>query len=91
MKKSFRLKNVVSTSRLLELLHLDLFRPTRTTSLGGRKYVLIVVDDFSRFTWVLFLTHKDKAFSSFIKLLKRIMNKKSTTIVSIRSDHGSEF
>ena len=50
MKKSFRLKNVASTSRPLELLHLDLFGPTRTTSLGGSKYGLIVLDDFSRFT-----------------------------------------
>ena len=90
-RKSFRSKNVVSTSRPQELLHLDLFGPTRTTSLGGRKYGLVVVDDFSRFTWVSFLAHKDEAFSSFIKLLKRIMNEKNTTIVSIRSDHGSKF
>ena len=49
------------------------------------------MDDFSRFTWVSFLAHKDETFSSFIKLFKRIMNKKNSTIVSIRSDHGSEF
>ena len=82
---------MVSTSRPLELLHLDLFGPTRTTSLGGNKYGLVVVDDFSRFTWISFLAHKDEKFLSFIKLLKRIMNKKNTMIVSIRSDHGSEF
>ena len=90
-RKSFKSKKVVSTSRPLELLHLDLFRPTRITSLGGSKYGLFVVDDFSRFTWVSFLTHKDETFSSFIKLLKRITNEKNTTIVLIRSDHGSEF
>ena len=50
MRKYFRSKNVVSTSRPLELLHLDLFGPTRTTSLGGKKYGLVVVDDFSKFT-----------------------------------------
>ena len=81
IKRSFRSKNVVSTSRVLELLYLDLFGPTRTTSLGGSKYRLIVVDDFSRFTWVLFLAHKDETFSSFIKLLKIIMNEKNTMIV----------
>ena len=91
MRKSFKSKNIVSTSRPLELLHLDLFGPTRITSLGGSKYRLVVVDDFSRFTWVSFLAHKDETFSSFIKLLKRIMNEKNTTIVSIRSDHGSKF
>ena len=91
MRKSFKSKNIVSTSRPLELLHLDLFGPTRITSLGGSKYRLVVVDDFSRFTWVSFLAHKDETFSSFIKLLKRITNEKNTTIFSIRSDHGSKF
>ena len=51
-RKSFKSKKVVSTSRPLELLYLDLFGPTRTTSLGGSKYGLVVIDDFSRFTWV---------------------------------------
>ena len=72
-------------------MYLNLFGPTRTTSLEGRKYGLVVVDDFSRFIWVSFLAHKDEIFSSFIKLLKRIMNEKNTTIVLIRSDHGSKF
>ena len=72
-------------------MHLDLFGPTRTTSLRGKKYDLVVVDDFSRFTSVSFLAYKDATFSSFIKLLNRIMNEKNTTIVLIRSDHGSEF
>ena len=90
-RRFFKSKNVVSTSTPLELLHLDLFGPTRTTSLGGSKYGLVVVDDFSKFTWVSFLAHKNETFSSFIKLLKRIMNEKKITIVLIRSDHGSKF
>ena len=64
-KKSFKLKNIVSTTRPLELLHMDLFGPTRTINLGGRKYGLVIVDDFSRFTWVMFLDHKDKTFGLF--------------------------
>ena len=47
-------KNLISTNLPLELLHLDLFGPTRTLSLGGNKYGLVIVDDFSRFTWVFF-------------------------------------
>ena len=72
-------------------MYLDLFGLTRTTNLGGSKYGLVVIDDFSRFTWVSFLAHKDETFSSLIKILKRIINEKNTTIVSIRNDHGSEF
>ena len=49
-KSSFYNKNVVSTARPLELLPLDLFEPTRTANLGGTKYGLVIVDDFSRFT-----------------------------------------
>lgn len=46
----FSSKNIVSTSRPLKLLHLDLFDPTRTTSASGKRYGLIVVDDYSRWT-----------------------------------------
>ena len=49
-KSSFRLKNRVSTSRPLELIHMDLFGPTRVASLGGMHYAFILVDDFSKFT-----------------------------------------
>ncbi len=45
-RSSFKSINCVSTSRPLELLHMDLFGPTRTTSLGGNKYGLVIVDDF---------------------------------------------
>ena len=63
-------KNVMSTSRSLQLLHMDLFGPTRTLSVGGKCYGFVVVDDFSRSTWVLFLAHKDEAFHAFEKLSK---------------------
>jgi len=49
-KSSFKLINVVLTTRPLELLHMDLFGPSRTKSLGGNYYDLIIVDDYSRFT-----------------------------------------
>jgi len=55
IKHSFKLKNIVSTSKALELLHMDLFCPSRTMSLGGNYYALVVVDYFSRYTWTLFL------------------------------------
>ena len=45
-------KNIVSTSRPLELLHVDLFGPPSCDSLGGKKYGLFIVDDYSRYTWV---------------------------------------
>jgi len=55
VKNSSKHKNVVSSSRPLELLHMDLFGPLRTMSLGGNYYALVIVDDFSRYTWTLFV------------------------------------
>ena len=42
--------NVVATSRPLELLHVNLMGPTRTESMGGKRYIMVVVDDFSRYS-----------------------------------------
>ena len=60
-------------------------------SFGGNYYALVIVDDYSRFTWTLFLTHKSDVFHAFKKLAKLIQNKKNLNIISIRSDHGGEF
>ena len=55
-------------------MHMDLIGPNRTASLGGCVYCLVMVDDFSRFTWVLFLKNKSDAFSEFAKLMRKIQN-----------------
>jgi len=60
-------------------------------SLSGNYYALVIVDDFSRFTWTLFLESKSDAFSAFKKLVRRLQNTKNNNIGSIRSDHGGEF
>ena len=70
---------------------MDLFGPSRTMSLGGNYYALVIVDDFSRFTWTLFLKSKSDAFSAFKKLARRLQNTKNSNIGLIRSDHGGEF
>lgn len=69
---------------------MDLFGPTRTTSLGGRKYYLVIVDDYSHFTWVIFLTRKHEAFHSFEKLAQKTQNEKGYSITTIRTDHDGD-
>nr|KYP36604.1 Retrovirus-related Pol polyprotein from transposon TNT 1-94 [Cajanus cajan] len=91
VKVSFKPKNIVTTSRPLELLPMDLFGPSRTMSFGGSYYGLVLVDDFSRYTWTLFLAHKSDTFGVFRKFVKLIQNKKNLKIVSIRSEHGKKF
>jgi hypothetical protein len=53
-------KNIMTTDRALELLHLDLFGPIAYISIDGSKYCLVIVDDYSRFTWVFFLQEKSQ-------------------------------
>ena len=61
VRNSFKSKNLISTSRPLELLHVDLFGPMDVLSMGGKSYGFVIVDDYSRFPWVYFLAYKDKA------------------------------
>lgn len=91
IKSSFKSINDISTSSPLELLHMDLFGPSRTLSLGGKRYVFVIIDDFSRFTWVIFLRHKSDCFTEFAKFCKLIQKQTSKSIIRIRSDHGGEF
>ena len=64
---------------------------TKFTRLAGNLHALVVVDDYSRFTWTLFLAHKNDAYIAFKKLAKVLQNENGCCIKSIRSDHGGEF
>ncbi|GJT29085.1 retrovirus-related pol polyprotein from transposon TNT 1-94 [Tanacetum coccineum] len=88
---SHKAKNIVSTTRCLELLHMDLFGPSTVRSYGGNRYTLVIVDDYSRYTWTRFLKNKTEAFDQFEIFSKKIQNQLGCTIVSIRTDHGREF
>ncbi|XP_066159889.1 uncharacterized protein [Oryza sativa Japonica Group] len=78
-------KNVMTTTRLLELLHMDLFGPIAYLSIGGNKYGLVIVDDFSRFTWVFFLHDKSETQAIFKKFARRAQNEFDLKINKARS------
>nr|GEV20470.1 retrovirus-related Pol polyprotein from transposon TNT 1-94 [Tanacetum cinerariifolium] len=88
---SHKAKNIVSTTRCLELLHMDLFGPSVVRSYRGNRYTLVIVDDYSRYTWTRFLKDKTEVFYQFEIFSKKIQNQLGCTIVSIRSNHGIEF
>ncbi|GKB15740.1 retrovirus-related pol polyprotein from transposon TNT 1-94 [Tanacetum coccineum] len=90
-KQAHKAKNIVSTTRCLELLHMDLFGPSAVQSYGGNRYTLVIVDDYSRYTWTRFLKDKIEAFDQLEIFSKKIQNQLGCTIVSIRTDHGREF
>nr|GEX16895.1 integrase, catalytic region, zinc finger, CCHC-type, peptidase aspartic, catalytic [Tanacetum cinerariifolium] len=74
----------------LYLLHMDLCGPMRVASINGKKYILVIVDDYSRFTWVKFLASKDKALDFIIKFLKMIQVRLNTLVRNIRTDNGTQ-
>jgi transposase InsO family protein len=82
---------MMSTSRAFELLHIDLFGPTTYTSIGGKKYGFMIVDDFTRYTRVFFLAEKSEVFEVFKSFVKRSQNEFDTRIKQVRSDNRSEF
>jgi transposase InsO family protein len=84
-------KNIMTTGRLLELLHMDLFGLIAYISIGESKYCLVIVDDYSRFTWVFFLQEKSQTQETLKRFLRRAQNEFGLKIKKIRSDNGTEF
>ena len=80
-----------SISEPLGLLHIDLCGPSTVESLHHKKYILVIVYDFTRFTWVFFLRMKSKTTSELINFIKGIEVLIKLPIRRIRSDNGSEF
>nr|GFC48131.1 retrovirus-related Pol polyprotein from transposon TNT 1-94 [Tanacetum cinerariifolium] len=66
-------KPVPNSRQRLHLLHMDLCGPMRIASINGKRYILVIVDDYSRYTWVHFLRSKDEAPAMIITFLKRII------------------
>nr|GFB89616.1 putative ribonuclease H-like domain-containing protein [Tanacetum cinerariifolium] len=63
----------------------------RVESVNGKKYILVIVDDYSRFTWVKFLRSKDETPMFIIKFLKMIQVRLNVPVRRIRTDNGTEF
>jgi transposase InsO family protein len=81
----------MTTIRPLKMLHMDLFGPAAYISIGGNKYGLVIVDDYSRFTWMLFLQDKSETQEVLKKFLRRAQNEFDVKIKKIRSNNGTEF
>ncbi|CAM8888209.1 unnamed protein product [Rhodiola kirilowii] len=90
-RSSFHSKNVVSTLKAFELVHMDLCGPMRVESREGNRYVFVIVDDYSRYTWVIFIRSKDEVFESFKTWVKLVERRFADKLKSIRTDHGTEI
>jgi transposase InsO family protein len=78
-------------TRPLEILQMDLFGPITYISIHGNKYGLVIVDDYSHFTYLFFLKDKSKTQEVLKKFLKRTQNEFDAKVKKIRSDNNTEF
>ncbi|GJV79764.1 retrovirus-related pol polyprotein from transposon TNT 1-94 [Tanacetum coccineum] len=84
-------KTVPSSKGRLNLLHMDLCGPMRVASINGKKYILVIVDDYSRYTWTLFLRSKDETLEVLKDFLTMIQRNLQSLVISVRTDRGTEF
>ncbi|GJX50955.1 retrovirus-related pol polyprotein from transposon TNT 1-94 [Tanacetum coccineum] len=90
-KHTHKPKTKNTNLKVLNTLHMDLCGPMRVQTINGKKYILVIVDEYSRFTWVKFLRSKDETPEVIIKFLTQIQVGLNKTVRYIRTDNGTEF
>jgi transposase InsO family protein len=83
--------NNVMTEHPGQLLHVDTVGPSRARSMGGKWYILVIVDDYSHYSWVFFLESKDQVFEHFRLLALRLNNEHPNCLKAICNDNETEF
>jgi transposase InsO family protein len=90
-RTQFKSKSSTSTEKLLQLVHMDLCGPSRQECIGKENYFMLIIDDYSRITWVAFLKEKAKTFEKFKKFKALAENQIGKRLKEVRSDRGGEF
>nr|GEX33362.1 retrovirus-related Pol polyprotein from transposon TNT 1-94 [Tanacetum cinerariifolium] len=90
-KSSHPPKVVPSTHSKLELLHMDICGPMRVASINEKKYILVIVDDYSQFTWVYFLHTKYKTPEIIKNFIARVQLNYNAKVCKIRTNNDTEF
>nr|GEX55206.1 retrotransposon protein, putative, Ty1-copia subclass [Tanacetum cinerariifolium] len=90
-RKHHKFKTAFASNKPLYLLHMDLCGPMHVKSINRKRYVLVVVDDYSRYTWVFFLHSKDEASEVIISFIKKTQVNLQLQVQRVRIDNGMEF
>nr|GEV30976.1 hypothetical protein [Tanacetum cinerariifolium] len=90
-QKSYQTKITPSSKRRLQLLHMELCGPMREASINRKKYVLVIVDDYSRYTWTHFLRSKDETPKVLMEFLRLVQRGLHAQVRIILTDKGMEF
>lgn len=89
-RQSLKLSNTI-TIKSFELLHLDVWGPSSSPTISGFQFYLVLIDDYSWYSWLYLLKNKSDVFTVFSKFEVQVENQFSTTIKVIQSDGGDEF
>ncbi|GJT44021.1 retrovirus-related pol polyprotein from transposon TNT 1-94 [Tanacetum coccineum] len=90
-RASFKTKRSFSINKCLHLLHMDLFGPIKPQSISHNKYTLVIVDEYSRYTWVFCLKKKSDAADCIISFIRKMENINEVKVKELRSDNETEF
>ncbi|GJR57904.1 retrovirus-related pol polyprotein from transposon TNT 1-94 [Tanacetum coccineum] len=90
-RSSFKTKAVPSSKGRLNLLHMDLCGPMWVESINGKKYILVIVDNYFRYTWTFFLRTKDETPEVPKDFLKMIQHNLKAQLIMVCTDRGIEF
>ena len=90
-RKPFKPVGAIKSNRVLELIHTDVCGPMKTVSIGGSRYIVTFIDDYSRYSFVYFVAEKSDVFSKFREFEARVTNQTGLSIGTLRSDGGGEY
>nr|GFB59953.1 Gag-Pol polyprotein [Tanacetum cinerariifolium] len=90
-RKHLKSKTAFASNKTLYLLYMDLCGSMRVQSINGKRYVLVVVDDYSRYTWVFFLHSKHEASEVIISFIKKTQVNLQLQVQRVRNDNGMDF
>ncbi|GJX37538.1 retrovirus-related pol polyprotein from transposon TNT 1-94 [Tanacetum coccineum] len=90
-RSTFKTKVVPSTKERLNLHHMDLCGPMRVASINGKKYILVIVDDYSIYTWTFFLRTKDETLEVLKDFIKMIQRNLQAQVISVHTDRGTKY
>ncbi|GJT28517.1 retrovirus-related pol polyprotein from transposon TNT 1-94 [Tanacetum coccineum] len=90
-RASFETNRSFSINKSLHLLHIDLFGPVKPQTINHNKYTRVIVDEYSRYTWVFCLKKKSNAADCIISFIRKMQNLNEVRVKELRSDNGTEF
>ncbi|GKC61704.1 retrovirus-related pol polyprotein from transposon TNT 1-94 [Tanacetum coccineum] len=90
-KASFKTKRSFSIKESLHLLYMDLFGPVKPQTISHNKYTLVIIDEYSRYTWVFYLQKNSDTADCIMSFIRKMENLNEVRVKELRSDNGTEF